>query len=47
MLLAAVLFLVQALCTLPGELISDSREQLQQAISQHYSDWHPPVMALV
>jgi hypothetical protein len=47
MLLAAVLFVAQILCTLPGELISDSREQLQQAISQQYSDWHPPVMALV
>jgi hypothetical protein len=46
-LLAAALFLVQTLSTLPGELTNDSREQLQQAISQHYADWHPPVMALV
>ncbi len=38
---------MQTLCTLPGELVSDSREQLRQAISQQYSDWHPPVMALV
>ena len=46
-LLAGVLFLLQTLSTLPGELNDDSREQLRQAISQHYTDWHPPVMALV
>lgn len=45
-LLAAVLFVVQGICTLPGELIDDSREQLREALSQQYYDWHPPVMAL-
>jgi hypothetical protein len=44
---AAVLFVLQLLCTFPGELISDSREQLQQALTHQYTDWHPPVMALV
>ncbi len=44
---AALLFVVQAMSTVPGELIADSREQLRQAMSGHFSDWHPPVMALV
>jgi hypothetical protein len=47
LLLAGALFLVQTLSTLPGALTNDSREQLRQAISQQYTDWHPPVMALV
>jgi hypothetical protein len=46
-LLAAVVFIAQALWTSPGELVADSREQLRQALSGQYSDWHPPVMALV
>ncbi|HEY4974983.1 MAG TPA: hypothetical protein VII41_15320, partial [Steroidobacteraceae bacterium] len=31
----------------PGELISDSRDQLNQAITHQYLDWHPPIMAWV
>jgi 4-amino-4-deoxy-L-arabinose transferase-like glycosyltransferase len=46
-LLAAIVFVAQALWTSPGELVADSREQLRQALSGQYSDWHPPVMALV
>ncbi len=44
---AAVLFVVQAVCTAPGELVADSREQLRQAMIGQFSDWHPPIMALV
>jgi 4-amino-4-deoxy-L-arabinose transferase-like glycosyltransferase len=46
-LLAAIVFMAQALWSAPGELIADSREQLGQALSGEFSDWHPPVMALV
>jgi hypothetical protein len=45
--IAVLLFAVQLICTFPGELISDSREQLEQAMAHQYTDWHPPVMALV
>jgi hypothetical protein len=41
-LLAVIVFVAQALWSSPGELIADSREQLQQALSGQYSDWHPP-----
>jgi hypothetical protein len=44
---AAALCALQAAVTFPGELTSDSREQLQQAITHSFTDWHPPVMALV
>ncbi len=31
----------------PGKLHQDSVKQLQQAISGHYTDWHPPIMAMM
>ena len=45
--LAAALCALQLVASWPGELIADSREQLHQAMTRNYTDWHPPVMALV
>ncbi len=44
---ALALFAVQIAATFPGELIADSAEQLHQAMTHRFGDWHPPVMALV
>ena len=46
-LVALALCATQLTFIFPGELISDSRDQLQQAITHHYWDWHPPIMAYV
>lgn len=46
-LVAIALCTTQLALIFPGELISDSRDQLQQAITHHYWDWHPPIMAYV
>lgn len=47
LLVAALLCALQVLATWPGELTDDSREQLHQALTGSYADWHPPIMALV
>jgi hypothetical protein len=44
---AALLLVVQFIVTFPGQLVFDSEQQLAQALSRHYGDWHPPVMAFV
>ncbi len=46
-LVALALCAIQLTLMFPGELIIDSREQLRQAISHQYLDWHPPIMAFV
>jgi hypothetical protein len=46
-LVAMALCATQLTLIFPGELISDSRDQLHQAISHQYLDWHPPIMAFV
>jgi hypothetical protein len=46
-LVALALCATQLAVIFPGELISDSRDQLHQAISHQYLDWHPPIMAYV
>jgi hypothetical protein len=46
-LVALGLCAIQLILIFPGELIIDSREQLRQAISHQYLDWHPPIMAFV
>jgi hypothetical protein len=46
-----VLILVAGLCALnvalsyPGLMSNDANNQYAEALSGHYSDWHPPVMA--
>ncbi len=45
--LAVTLFAVNLACWFPGHGTPDSDYQYQQAISHHYTDWHPPVMAWV
>jgi hypothetical protein len=44
---APALCLIQIALTFPGTFVRDSLEQFEQATSHHYTDWHPPVMALV
>ena len=46
-LVALALCATQLAFIFPGELISDSRDQLHQAITHQYLDWHPPIMAVV
>jgi hypothetical protein len=46
-LVALALCATQLTFIFPGELISDSRDQLHQAITHQYLDWHPPIMAFV
>ncbi len=46
-LVALALCAIQLAFIFPGELISDSRDQLHQAITHQYLDWHPPIMAVV
>ena len=46
-LVAMALCATQLALIFPGELISDSREQLREAISHQFLDWHPPIMAFV
>jgi hypothetical protein len=47
LVIAALLCAVQLVLTFPGQLLVDSEEALRQALSHHYEDWHPPVMAFV
>jgi len=42
---ALVFFLGNVLSRFPGINNPDSRHQYDQALSGHYTDWHPPVMA--
>jgi hypothetical protein len=44
---ALTLLALQLAATFPGQLNADSTEQLREAISHEYFDWHPPVMALI
>ena len=44
---AALLCAGQLIVTFPGRLVVDSTQQLSQALSHRYGDWHPPVMAFV
>ena len=49
--LLAALGVAGALATIalrwPGALTVDSTNQLRQAVSGHFTDWHPPLMAFV
>ncbi|HMA09159.1 MAG TPA: hypothetical protein VKP68_14895, partial [Ramlibacter sp.] len=45
LLLACVLFMANLVAHFPGVMDNDSRNQYAEAISGHYTDWHPPVMA--
>ncbi|NBY19037.1 hypothetical protein EBQ74_02025 [bacterium] len=38
-------FLNALLTFYPGSMSPDSYDQLRQALTNHYNDWHPPVMA--
>lgn len=42
---ALVLFIANFAVKFPGELTNDSSGQYAQALSGHYTDWHPPIMA--
>jgi hypothetical protein len=44
---ATMLFIVHAVLSFPGVLTYDSKMQYAQALSGKYSDWHPPVMAIL
>lgn len=45
--LAALLFLlIQLRFSFPGTYIVDSQDQLDQALTGAFNDWHPPVMAV-
>jgi hypothetical protein len=46
--LAAAIGFVFTFCAFyPGVLSSDSLDQFQQALNFHFSDWHPPAMAIL
>lgn len=45
--LAALLALLNLTLRWPGELNPDSTGQLRQAIAGEWSDWHPPIMAVI
>lgn len=45
LLLVVVLFLLNLAAHFPGVMDNDSKNQYAEAISGHYTDWHPPVMA--
>jgi hypothetical protein len=47
LLLATLLWIVQSVVAFPGQLVFDSQQALEQALTQNYGDWHPPIMALV
>jgi hypothetical protein len=47
LIVAALLCASQLALTFPGQLVFDSAQQLSEAMSQHYGDWHPPIMAVV
>ena len=42
---AAILFLLALLLFSPGVAMYDTVRQYEQALSGHYNDWHPPIMA--
>jgi len=42
---ALLLFAINFALHWPGELTPDSTWQYEQAISGHFNDWHPPIMA--
>lgn len=42
---AIVGFLIDLLAFYPGFMYIDTVDQYAQAISHHYTDWHPPIMA--
>ena len=42
---AALLFAASFLLRYPGQVSFDAAKQYAQAVSGHYDDWHPPVMA--
>lgn len=44
-LLVVALFAANVALHFPGFMDNDSKGQLAEAISGHYTDWHPPVMA--
>lgn len=44
-LAALVLFLANLISRFPGVTNWDSDEQYAQAVSGHFTDWHPPIMA--
>ena len=44
-LLAAVLCLTNLFVFYPGEMTYDSRQQYAEALSGHFTDWHPPITA--
>src|SRR4051812_29827401 len=43
--LVSALFMANLALHFPGVMNNDSVQQYRQAVSGHYSDWHPPVMA--
>jgi hypothetical protein len=43
--LIVALFVLNVALHYPGTMSNDSHNQYAEAISGHYSDWHPPVMA--
>ena len=45
--LAIVLALVNLITHWRGELTPDSKNQLLQATSGHFQDWHPPIMTAI
>lgn len=45
LLLAAGLFVFNVALHFPGAMSTDARNQLAEAASGRYTDWHPPVMA--
>jgi hypothetical protein len=44
-MLVAALFALNVALHYPGAMNSDSINQYKEAVSGHYTDWHPPVMA--
>lgn len=44
-LLIAALFLANFVLHFPGFMDNDAKGQYAEALSGHYTDWHPPVMA--
>ena len=45
--LAVFLSVASFLCFYPGSMTWDSLEQLRQARTGDYGDWHPPAMAFI
>jgi len=47
LIIVFAIFLVNLLIAYPGVVNYDSREQYAQAVTGHFFDWHPPIMAWV